>query len=193
MLKLNLGSGPRQIKGFKNVDALPWVGKTDIIWDLTNIPYSFVTEEVDELVAIEVLEHISFRELDKVVNEWYRILNDGGKLTVQVPDCGRMMEAYVNKTICECVPHKALSIEDYKPNPWCTLCEGRGTVNPFRWQFAFTGAQKHPYDFHRTIFTKDLLEQLLKSVGFEDIEFVPHIYKLIVVCHKPPSKIAPNA
>lgn len=184
MSKYNLGGGPKKIKGFINVDALPWDGATDIIWDLTKVPYSFVKEPADELIAIEVLEHISFRQADKVVGEWYHILKEGGKLTVQVPDCGKMMEAYVNGLVCDCVPHKADKLEDYKADIWCVKCKGKAVVNPTRWQFAFTGAQKHEYDIHKNIFTKDFLKNLLNLPGFKKVEFINHPFKLIAVAIK---------
>ena len=179
MLKLNLGAGPRKIKDFTSVDALKWEGVTDMVWDLTEVPYEFVTEPVQEIIAIEVLEHISFRDMDKVLKEWYRILKPFGLLTVQVPDCGKMMEAYVKGLICECVPHKAANIEEYKAEPWCSICKGKAIVNPRRWQFSFTGAQKHEYDTHKNFFTKEILEAAFKKVGFSKVEFISHPFKLI--------------
>jgi hypothetical protein len=184
MSKYNLGCGPRKIKDFIGVDAREWDGNTDVIWDLTKIPYNFITDRVDELIAIEVLEHLALRDLEKTVSEWYRVLSVGGKLTVQVPDCGKMMEAYVNKQVCDCVPHKATSLEGYKADQWCVKCGGKAIVNPIRWLFAFTGAQKHEYDFHRSIFTKESLKELLNNCGFENVEFLDHPFKLIAVCHK---------
>jgi len=183
-MKLNLGSGKKRIEGFTNVDILPWDGNTDILWDLTNVPYRFVTEPVEEIVAIEVLEHISFRDTMKVLKEWYRILKPGGRLVVQVPDCGKMMEYYTKGLICDCVPHKAERMEDFKPNPWCPKCEGKAKINPRRWLFAFTGAQKHEYDFHRNIFTEEILRENLQEAGFKKVEFHNNIYKLIAHCYK---------
>jgi len=185
MIKLDLGGGPRKIEGFINVDALSWNGITDIIWDLTNIPYTFVTEPVDEIMAIEFLEHISFRDTLRVLKEWYRILKPGGKLLLQVPDCGKMMEMYVNKEICDCVPHKALERGDFKADPNCWECKGKAKVNPRRWLYSFIGAQKHfPHDLHKNIFTKEILKSYLEGARFRKIEFKDNIYKLVVNCQK---------
>lgn len=184
MQKYNLGSGPKKEKGFLNVDALPWDGATDVIWDLTKVPYGFVLEPIDELLAIEVLEHIGFRDVEKVVGEWYHILKDGGKLTIQVPDCGKMMLAYADGLVCGCVPHKADKLEDFKANPWCTKCNGKAIVNTKRWQYAFTGAQKHEYDIHRNFFTKGSMEKMLKYMGFQKVVFKEHPFKIIVTAIK---------
>lgn len=184
MIKYNLGGGPKKIEGFLNVDALPWDGVTDVVWDLTEVPYGFVKESVDELVAVEVLEHISFRHTEKVLSEWYRILKMGGKLTIQVPNIGEMMEDYVNGLICDCVPHKVVKEEDFKADLWCEKCKGKAKVNTNRWLFAFTGAQKHDWDIHQNIFTKEILEEKLKKVGFSKVEFKNKLYKLVAVCYK---------
>lgn len=183
-VKYNFGAGSHKIEGYKSVDTKEWKGATDIMWDLTKTPYEFIDEPVDEIVSTEFLEHISWRDVEKVLAEWYRILKFGGKLTIQVPDCGKMMEMYVNKEVCDCVPHKANRMEDYKAKDTCWNCGGKAKVNPRRWLFAFVGAQKHPWDFHRNIFTKEILEEYLKKVGFRKIDFEDNIYKLIVICRK---------
>ena len=150
-MKYNLGGGPKRIDGYLNVDAHPWDVSTDVIWDLTKVPYGFVEEPVDEIVAMELLEHLSFRETQKVLREWYSILKVGGKLSIQVPDCGKMMEYYTQGLICDCVPHKAIDWE-FSADKWCVKCSGKAKINPVRWLYAFTGAQKHEYDIHRYIF-----------------------------------------
>jgi len=181
----NFGGGPKRIEGFINIDALSWNGITDIIWDLTNTPYTFVTEPVDEIMAIEFLEHISFRDTWKVLKEWYRILRVGGKLVIQVPDCGKMMEYYVNGLVCDCVPHKVQKRGDFKADPNCWECRGKAKVNPKRWLYSFTGAQKHfPHDLHKNIFTKEILREAIESVGFKKVEFKENVNKLVVVAFK---------
>jgi SAM-dependent methyltransferase len=182
MLKYYLGCGPKHLDGYVNVDVFEWNPKPDVMWDLTKIPYEFAeSNSADEIVSIEFLEHISFRYTVTVLKEWKRILKPGGKLIVQVPDCGKAMKYYAEGEICECVPHKAEKIEDYKAKPDCSNCEGRGKINPTRWLFSFTGAQKHfPHDVHKNIFTNNILAGALDEAGFKSYEFKKHPYKLIV-------------
>ncbi|MHA1225150.1 MAG: class I SAM-dependent methyltransferase [Candidatus Hodarchaeales archaeon] len=184
MLKLNLGGGPKIIPGFVNVDALDWNGITEVVLDLTKIPYPWKDESAEEIVAQEVLEHISFKKTLKVLKEWYRILKKGGKLTIQVPDIGKMCEYYVNGQVCGCVPRKAKRIEDFKANPDCWICGGKAKINTTRWIYAFTGAQKHSYDYHRNVFTKEILKINLIKAGFQKIQWKDNIYKLIAICYK---------
>jgi hypothetical protein len=183
LLKYNMGCGPKYLDGYVNVDGFAW-DKVDYIHDLTDIPYVFAeNESASEIVAIEVLEHISFKDTRKVLQEWYRILAKGGELHIQVPDCGKMMEYYINEQVCECVPHKDIK-EEFKANENCVYCEGKAMVNPKRWLFAFTGAQKHPFDTHKNIFTIEILDQLLSEIGFINIKFKDDKNKLKVKAFK---------
>ena len=178
--KLNIGGGPKKIEGFLNVDAMEWEGITDIVMDLTKFPWKFASNSIDEIIAEEFLEHIELRFIKPILDECYRILKSGGTMKIQVPDCGKAMEYYVNNQICECVPHKARSYDGYKADEKCFACGGKGMINPRRWLFSFTGAQKHEYDIHRTIFTKDMMEDALKASEFRSISFEDNIYKIIV-------------
>ena len=185
-IKLNLGGGPKRIEGYKNVDAMEWDGVTDIIQDLTNYPWKIDSESVDKILMEECLEHISFKETTSVLSECLRILKKSGVLSIQVPDCGKAMEYYVNKQICECCAHKPRNYEDGIADPKCFACGGKGMIHPNRWLYSFTGAQKHEYDTHKNIFTKDIMERHLKSVGFCDVKIDSDKYgwKLVVDAYK---------
>jgi predicted SAM-dependent methyltransferase len=178
-MNLNLGSNKKRIDGYLNVDALP-LPEVDVIHDLTIAPWPFTTNSVDDILAQEFLEHISWHQTDIILAECYRILRPGGKLTIQVPDIGKMNEYYVANQICTCVPRKAARYEDYKADPSCFLCGGQAKIHPERWFVAYTGAQKHAYDAHLNIFTGQRLETALEMAGFENIQFKDNIYKLIV-------------
>jgi len=185
-LKLDLGGGPTRKEGFTNVDIVDWRGFTDIVWDLTKIPYEFVKEPVDEILTQELLEHLPWRQTVDILKEWYRILKPGGKLVIKVPAVDKMMEMYVNKEICNCVKHKPKTPEDARGRKDCWMCEGKAKVNPKRWLMAFCGAQKHGSDFHKNVFTKEILEQNLKDAGFKkfDVGYDEYEWKLIVKAFK---------
>lgn len=205
MIRLNLGSN-NKLAGddFVNVDILD-LPNVDLFCDLNIVPFQFKTKHreklkewdflfedylngskefklptnsVDEIVMDEVLEHLSFRVVSAVLREIYRILKVGGKLRLQVPDCGKAMEAYCNKEICDCVPHKLSDELEYRANKDCPKCHGKATIHPDRWLYSFTGAQKHPYDIHRSIFTKDILDFEIRKAGFGEYHFKPHQIKL---------------
>ena len=169
MLKLNLGSHNKRIEGFTNVDVLD-LPNVDIRHDLTEFPYPFEDNSVDEILMEEFLEHIPFRYSVGVLKECHRILKEGGKLSIQVPDIKEMMFAYWNGQICECVAHKPKDKADGMAKLDCPDCKGYGRVHPNRWFYAFVGAQKHDYDTHRNIYTPEKMEAELEEAGFNKID-----------------------
>ena len=205
MIKLNLGSNNKIIGEDRiNVDGLD-LFNVDGICDLNKIPfiikykkqYKFnnfcifnINKEckikdniVDEIQMVEVLEHISFRNTEKVLREMYRIIKPNCRIHIQVPDCGKMMEMYVNKQICDCVNHKEIK-DGFNADKNCPICNGNALINTKRWLYSFTGAQKHKFDAHLMVFTKENLREILVKIGFKKIEFKNHIYKLKVDIYK---------
>lgn len=180
-MKLNLGSHNKRIEGYTNIDVLE-LPNVDIIHDLTVFPWPFEMSSVDEILMQEFLEHVGWRQTQAVVNECYRILRPGGKIKIQVPDIEAMCRMIDEQ--CFCVPKKAASYEDYKADPDCQICLGKAKINPERWHIAFVGAQKHPYDLHRNIFTWNGMLAILDKANFKNIKRSPNIYKLNVEAEK---------
>jgi predicted SAM-dependent methyltransferase len=189
-MKLNIGSHSVKLDGFLNVDIEPFDG-VDVVCDITQVPwkFKFINEGenvspmpfsgenfVDEIVMVEVLEHISFHDTDKVLKEIYRVLKPGGKIHIQVPDCGSMMEMFAEdakggnfeKMISDQMPHKPRSLEEA-----LKIREETGAyVHPTRFLMAFCGAQKYGVpDIHKNIFWKEKLQDNLEEAGFERIDF----------------------
>ncbi len=160
-----------------DVQPLPNV---DIVHDLTVVPYPIESNSVEEIISQETLEHLPFRKLHFILYEWFRILAPEGKITIQVPDIGLMCKYFAEDKICTCVPRKADKYEDYKADPECFKCAGRALIHPERWFYAFSGAQKHPWDSHLNHFTREYMEAELGKAGFDQITFTDNIYKIIV-------------
>lgn len=210
MIKLNLGSHNKivgddyiniDILELENVDAICDLSDTPFKltikkstkfgeeWDLFEdqlsgrTPFEIETGFVDTIKMGEVLEHISFKNTRQVLIELRRILKPGGTLFIQVPDCGSAMRYWVNNQVCECVPHKSVVKDQriaFRANPSCSKCQGKAKINPMRWLYSFTGAQKHEYDTHKAIFSKDMLKYELKAAGFTSYTFMDHTFKLQV-------------
>ena len=183
MARLNLGSNKKIRKGWINLDAQNLEG-VDVVHDVMESPLPFDDGSIDEIYSSEFLEHIDFRMTRAVLAECYRVMRKGATMTISCPDIGKMCEYYANGQICECVPQKAVRMEDFKADPNCKKCGGRAVINPTRWRLAFTGSQKNEYEYHRNIITWDYLRDMLDDLGFRNIVKKPNIYKLIVVCEK---------
>ncbi len=142
-LKINLGCGLDRRDGYLNIDIRTDVG-ADVVMNLDNIPYPFADNSADEILAKDVIEHFSFRDIDRVIKELHRILKagkegeGGGKLIVQTPDLEQIIGSISSKEIS-------------------------GFWNISYWLY---GGQDYRENCHKLIFTKDELKLLLEKIGF---------------------------
>ncbi|MBU1853371.1 MAG: class I SAM-dependent methyltransferase [Candidatus Omnitrophica bacterium] len=83
VLKLNLGSGGRPLKGYINVDKSLNITGVDITHDLDEYPWPFEDESVDEVIMNQCLEHLIDR--NRAMKEVHRILKKGGIARISVP------------------------------------------------------------------------------------------------------------
>jgi SAM-dependent methyltransferase len=94
--KLNLGAGKDIRRDYVNHDIADIEG-IDCVYDLNKIPWPWVENRFDEIVALDVLEHLE--EFFPVMEEMHRILKAGGIVKIKVP--------YWNSSFCHIDPtHK---------------------------------------------------------------------------------------
>lgn len=79
-MKLNLGCGDKKIDGYTNVDVC---GEPDVFCDLSQFPWPFESNSVDEVFSSHFLEHVI--DYEKTVFEMHRILRPNGILHFRVP------------------------------------------------------------------------------------------------------------
>jgi len=84
-MKLNLGCGNDAQEGYVNTDIKQRPG-TDVVWDLDVMPWPWADGEVEEIVAIDIFEHLD--DMVAVMDECWRVMQVGGTMTVQVPIAG---------------------------------------------------------------------------------------------------------
>jgi ubiquinone/menaquinone biosynthesis C-methylase UbiE len=82
MLKLNLGSGKERLEGFTNVDL--YDETADIIADICELPIN--DNSVDEILALQVIEHVPYNKSPHMFSEMYRVLKPGASAIVETPD-----------------------------------------------------------------------------------------------------------
>ena len=119
--------------------------KPDVVWDLEKLPLPFKNEELDMIIAKDVIEHITFHKTEALLKDLYRVLKHGGRIYMQVPD----LEAIARKIILD-------------PN-FCygDLCGWKAISY---WVY---GGQDYPENTHKAGFTIPTLKKLLESLGFQ--------------------------
>jgi predicted SAM-dependent methyltransferase len=140
-MKLNLGCGGDLLPGYINCDK--YYEKADIICDVNKLP--FEDNSVEEIFACHIIEHFDFREAFVVLEEWKRVLKDGGLLIVETPDLLETCRAFINAS-----EDQRIALYGHLfSTPW--VSEGL---------------------IHKFLYTETQLGGTLKSLGFRDVKRV---------------------
>ena len=92
-LKLDIGCGRRTHKGFIGIDVMPYVDGTgkqlvDIVRDIAKHGLPFCDDSAMEILAADVLDHISPSDIVFFMNECWRVLAPDGVLHGTVGKAG---------------------------------------------------------------------------------------------------------
>lgn len=82
-IKLNIGAGSTVIEGFTPIDRK--LGSEAF-------PLPYADGSVDEIRASHILEHFTFGDAQKAMEEWSRVLKPGGRIRISVPDVDKVLK-----------------------------------------------------------------------------------------------------
>lgn len=118
MNRLELGAGYSPTPGFMTLDVNPSTSP-DFLGAAFPLPASvrnYVEKHglFDELRAVDVLEHLSYRDTVSALEEWASVTKPGGMLYVQVPDAHLIMWWYWNtpEKLIERLPNELTTGDD---------------------------------------------------------------------------------
>lgn len=137
-IRLHLGCGNNILSDYINIDQFN--PNAQISEDILNLTYN--DNMVDEVYCSHVLEHFNRYEINRALDEWYRILKIDAVLNIEVPDF------------------------EYCLKRWLESDEVNRYAFPFE---AIFGSQDNPGQHHKFGFTKNKLKNLLYEAGFYDI------------------------
>jgi len=80
-LRLNVGAGDVKIDGFTPVDRK---------FGDEAYPLKYGDGEADEIRACHILEHFDFKQVPQVLSDWVRVLKEGGRMRLAVPDVDKI-------------------------------------------------------------------------------------------------------
>lgn len=154
--KLHLGCGSRFLSGYIHVDKddLPHIDYPNTNIDNLSM---FEDNSVDLIYSCGSFEYYDREEAPKVLKEWKRVLKKGGTLKLSVPNFSSIVGVY---------------------NKYADV-DGIGILGPLygKWKI-----HKDEFLYHKTVYDKKSLSNLLSLQGFSNIkeysaeEFLPSEY-----------------
>lgn len=142
-LRLNMGAGDRRLEGWVGVDAVARLG-TDILADVRSVP--LLDGEVDEIMAIHLVEHLYKWEVRSALVEWARLLRPGGSLVLELPDI---------RKACWNVVNRVKPVGDKKPEEQLGM-----------WGIYGDPREEDPFMNHKWGWTFETLSPLVQECGF---------------------------
>ena len=143
-MKLYLGSRDYRPEGFLTVDIDPSRGSD--ISPTSPISPRIASGSVDEICASHILEHITWPLSFRALAEWTRVLRVGGRLRLAVPDVHLLA---------------------------CLIAEGRSVWAATALLFG-AGRQENPLEAHQYGYTRDMLLNMLRPLGFSHFYWWKH-------------------
>jgi SAM-dependent methyltransferase len=83
-MKLNLGSYIYPLKDYCNVDKIAWEGVDQQV-DLNKLPWPWSCDSIDEVRAVDIVEHLGKLTKVEIVEEIARVTKPGGLAVIRVP------------------------------------------------------------------------------------------------------------
>jgi predicted SAM-dependent methyltransferase len=163
-MKIEFGCGETPTKvGFKTCDirALPGVDFFCPAWEIENLVGE---SSVDEIFSRHFFEHLTFKQGEKVISVWYKILKTNGILEMILPNMSFHVNQWLNKR------KDPKEFNHAKAGFW-------------GWQ---RGSFEEVWDVHKSGYDFDLLSDLLRLNNFNGIQSLERLESkhLHIKCHK---------
>ena len=142
-MKLHIG-GKETKEGWKILNIQKNDG-VDFIGSITDLS-QFEDESIDEIYASHVVEHVDQKNIKKTLKGIYRVLKNGGKFYISVPDLDILCKIFIEKT----APPKV-------------------KFHVMRMMF---GGQTDEFDYHYFGWNYEFMKDYLTTAGFKKIEKV---------------------
>lgn len=156
MNKLNIGAGPNPMAGWTNVDLHPIHPGVAFMDARRAFPFNDGT--FDRVYSEHMIEHVSFHDGKRMLQECFRVLCPGGRIRISTPDLDFLWSL-----------RHAATAESQRYVEWA--CEHFSRGQPVCADTVinnFVRAWGHQY-----IWSKDVLEETMEFVGFRSFVWPP--------------------
>ena len=196
-MKLNIGCGRDVKPGFVNIDAYERENKLDLVIDVTK-EFPFKRETVDYIYAEQFIEHLTWLDGKNFLYNCYFCLKEGGMLRLVLPDYETIFRKYLEKDTEYFKPFFEGMSEDFEyysevyhntdrvararaqnPPPAWHLSDRPSDrkrlalrVRTYKYPIEIVHWFTHQYGEHLTLYDFEMLEGIMKEIGFKEVKKV---------------------
>ena len=174
--KLEIGSGNRPTKGYEHLDINPKCPHLEYVTEMNDIPVPANTFE--EIIAIHVIEHISWRKVIPTLKEWVRVLIPEGKIRIATPNLRFITEAYLESRNNK--PETFLKDYEIMTKREKDKLQLEGKVNSTLWANFKLFSSSCKFDQHFACYDAETLSALLKLAGCRETEIIKDEESLVL-------------
>jgi ubiquinone/menaquinone biosynthesis C-methylase UbiE len=159
-MRLELGSGYHPNMDFDiHLDINPNCPHLEHVGSADNLPWA--DQSFSEARASDVLEHFSYRDTVRVLKEWLRVLEPGGRIYIQCPNAKLLAERWLKNDLpIMHISGNEMPI-DFSASYW--ICGGQEDET-----FAKEGDDWR-FNAHYTLLSPESLRYYLKLAGFNKV------------------------
>lgn len=161
MKGLDIGCGYFPTPGWIRLDVNPAVD-ADVCADASGwLP--FADGSMDRVRAVDVLEHISYRNTIQAVTEWARVLKPGGELHLSTPDSKTMWEKFAANP-------ESMVVPEFADHPPLTSLAWRLLGAHDDRRITVMDGDDWRWNAHYALFDPESLTWYLDQAGFDVVE-----------------------
>lgn len=124
--------------------------------DVFDLSHTIDPGELNELLALDILDYVPTPLVDKTINHWVGCLAHGGTITLGVTDARMTFRAFLDGSL--------------------SVAEANSLLH---------GNQRENWEFKKSLFTMPLLEEMLRSRGLEVKMKKIEGYRAVLSCRRP--------
>ena len=157
-IRIYVGCGQDRRDGFFHADvrALDGIDFVCNAWELSNY-----AENVKEIYSRHMLEHLTIKEAELTLSDWFHCLSDEGTLYLVVPNLDFHIQQWLDADWSENESSHQLSNANYALGGlfgWQRECDP--SMNDYNNTY---------WDVHKSGYNKHRLKMLLENVGFHNV------------------------
>jgi ubiquinone/menaquinone biosynthesis C-methylase UbiE len=126
-------------------------------------PFAFADNSVDFVYVGQAIEHMNYiHQVPKFLKEMHRVLKPGGIIRMTTPDLTKLLLAYNSNEMMKFADDQPDFYKDLDPSAQLSLL-----------MFGASGQDctQERYEGHFFCYTEKAMEDLLRKIGFKEIEF----------------------